>query len=81
MSHHAYSTAGPFPFFNDDKDNIVATDDRKIDDNKSDNSINDKIDKIENDTDRKSHANKILAASITYKDEDILRAIGGPSLR
>ena len=81
LSHHAYDNAGPFSSIDNDKGDIEVTDDRKIDENPSDDSINDTTEEKKRNSDRKSNSNKILAASITYKDEDIIRAIGGPSLR
>ena len=81
LSHHAYNNTRPFSSVDDDKVDIEVIDDRKIDENQSDDSINDNIEEEKSNSDRKSNTNKILAASITYKDEDIIRAIGGPSLR
>ena len=81
LSHHAYNHAGPFSSIDNDKGDIEVTDDRKIDENQSDDSINDTTEEEKRNSDRNSNNNKILAASITYKDEDIIRAIGGPSLR
>ena len=81
LSHHAYNQAGPFSSIDNDNGDIEVTDDRKIDENQSDDSINDTIEDEKRNSDRKCNTNKILAASMTYKDEDIIRAIGGPSLR
>ena len=81
LSHHAYNNTGPFPSKDNDKSDAEVNDDWKIDENQSDDSINDNIEEEKNNGDRKSYTKKLLAASITYKDEDIIRAIGGPSLR
>ena len=83
LSHHACNNAGSFSYSDDTADSV---DTEKADDWKSNNisSYNPTEDKIQNCEDEDScenNAKKILAASITYKDEEILRAIGGRSLR
>ena len=82
LSHYAFNNAGTFsPLENDDTDDAELLDDRKIDENSNDKSTNDNTDNCKNNVDCKTDFNRVLAASITYKDEDIIRAIGDHALR
>ena len=82
LSHHAFKNAGTFSFLeDDDKGDAELLDDRKIDKNINDKSTNDNTDNCKNNVDCKTDFNRVLAASITYKDKDIVRAIGDHALR
>ena len=82
LSHHAFNNAGTISSLqDDDKDDAELLDDRKIDKNINDKSTNDNTDNCKNNVDCKTDFKRVLAASITYKDEDIIRAIGDHALR
>ena len=82
LSHHAFNNAGTFSSLeDDDKGDAEILNDRKIDKNLNDKSTDDNTDKCKNNVDCKTDFKRVLVASITYKDEEIIRVIGDHALR